>query len=84
MNVVNKTSRVLGIAFLLQFVTSFSSGVFLKPALFVTGNINESIPFFLYVPHVPFEFLVGVWTLVKGINDAPEIKLQLASTPAGD
>jgi Domain of unknown function (DUF4386) len=43
MNTVNKTSRVLGVAFLLQFVTSFSSGVFLKQALFVPGNINESM-----------------------------------------
>jgi hypothetical protein len=43
MNTVGKTSRVLGVAFLLQFVTSFSSGVFLKPALFVTGNIHETM-----------------------------------------
>ncbi len=43
MNTVNKTSRVLGVAFLLQFVTSFSSGVFLQPALIVPGNISESM-----------------------------------------
>jgi hypothetical protein len=43
MNPVNKTSRVLGVAFLLQFVTSFSSGVFLQPTLIVPGNISESM-----------------------------------------
>ena len=43
MNTANRTSRVLGIAFLLQFVTSFSSGVFLKPALITPGNISESM-----------------------------------------
>ena len=43
MNTVNRTSRVLGIAFLLQFVTSFSNGVFLKPALIAPGGISESM-----------------------------------------
>jgi hypothetical protein len=43
MNTGNKTSRVLGIAFLLQFFTSFSSGVFLRPLWDVPGNIHESI-----------------------------------------
>ena len=43
MNSVNRTSRVLGIAFLLQFVTSFSNGVFLKSALIVPGSISESM-----------------------------------------
>ena len=43
MNTVNKNSRVLGVAFLLQFVTSFSSGVFLQPALMVPGNISEGM-----------------------------------------
>jgi len=41
MSTVNKTSRVLGVAFLLQFFTSFSSGVFLKPALIAPGSISE-------------------------------------------
>jgi hypothetical protein len=43
MNTVNKTSRVLGIAFLFQFVTSFSSGAFLNPVWSVPGNINETM-----------------------------------------
>jgi hypothetical protein len=43
MNTVNKTSRVLGVAFLLQFVTSLFSGTFLRQALIVPGNISESM-----------------------------------------
>ena len=43
MNTINKTPRVLGIAFLLQFVTSFSSSVFLKSAWFVPGNMNDTL-----------------------------------------
>lgn len=43
MDTANKTSRVLGIAFLLQFITSFSSGVFLKQAWLVPGNLRETM-----------------------------------------
>lgn len=43
MNSVNKTSRVLGVAFLLQFVTSFTSSAILKQAWFVPGNIGETM-----------------------------------------
>jgi hypothetical protein len=39
----NKTSRILGLAFLLQFITSFSSGVFLKAAWFVPENMSETM-----------------------------------------
>ncbi len=39
----NKISRVLGIAFLLQFITSFSSSVFIKPLWLVPGNISETM-----------------------------------------
>lgn len=38
-----KTSRVLGLAFLLQFVTSFSSGAFLRPAWSVDGDIRATL-----------------------------------------
>ena len=41
MNTVNKTSRVLGVAFLIQFITSFTNGAFLKQALFVPGDTRE-------------------------------------------
>ena len=43
MNTVNKTCRILGFAFLFQFVTSFSSGVFLNSAWAVPGNISETM-----------------------------------------
>ena len=39
----NKTSKVLGIAFLLQFITSFTSSAILKQAWFVPGNISETM-----------------------------------------
>ena len=31
------------------------------------------VPFFVYFPYVPFEFVIGVWILVKGIK-IPEMK----------
>jgi hypothetical protein len=43
MNSINKTSRILGFAFLFQFVTSFTSGAFLKSAWFVSGNMSETL-----------------------------------------
>jgi len=43
MNSVNNTSRVLGVAFLLQAITSLISGMILKLALIVPGNITESM-----------------------------------------
>ena len=39
MNTKNKISRILGIAFLLQFITSFSSGVFIQPLWLVPDDI---------------------------------------------
>lgn len=38
-----KTSRVLGAAFLLQFLTSFSSGIFIEPMWLVPDNISETM-----------------------------------------
>jgi hypothetical protein len=43
MNTVNRTSRILGVAFLLQFVTSVSSGLFLQPVWLVPDNISQSM-----------------------------------------
>jgi hypothetical protein len=43
MSIVSRTSRVLGVAFLLQFVTSLISGLILKQAWFVPGNISETM-----------------------------------------
>jgi hypothetical protein len=32
-------------------------------------------PFMIYLPYVPFEFVIGIWILVKGIPERTEIKL---------
>jgi hypothetical protein len=39
----NKTTTVLGFAFLFQFVTSLSSGVFLKSVWFVSGDMGKTM-----------------------------------------
>lgn len=43
MNTVNRTSRILGVAFLLQAITSLVSGLIMKLALTVPGNISETM-----------------------------------------
>jgi hypothetical protein len=43
MNTVSRTSRILGVAFLLQATTSLASGLIMKLALIVPGSIRESM-----------------------------------------
>jgi hypothetical protein len=43
MNTYHKTSRALGVAFLFQFITSFSSGIFIEPLWLVPDNISETM-----------------------------------------
>jgi hypothetical protein len=43
MNPSQKTSRLLGFAFLFQFVTSFTSGVFLRPLWLVDGDMAQTL-----------------------------------------
>jgi hypothetical protein len=43
MNMADKTSRILGIAFLLQAVTSLASGMILKLGLIVPGDVGQSM-----------------------------------------
>ncbi len=43
MNKANNTSRILGAAFLLQFVTSLGSAMLLRQAWWVPGDINASM-----------------------------------------
>ena len=38
-----KTTRILGIAFILQFITSFSNGIFIKPLWFVPDNMEQTL-----------------------------------------
>ncbi len=40
----------------------------------LSALFGYKLPFTVYLPYVPFEFAVGVWILVKGIKDTPEIK----------
>jgi hypothetical protein len=43
------------------------------PCLFGTLFLvfGLQVPFFIYLPYAPFEFVIGVWFLVKGIKDGP-------------
>lgn len=43
MNTTNKVSRVLGLAFLLQFITSVSSGSVIRPLWLVADNIRATM-----------------------------------------
>jgi hypothetical protein len=43
MNTINNTSKILGVAFLLQAITSLVSGLIMKLALTVPGNISETM-----------------------------------------
>ena len=43
MNSVNKTSRVLGVAFLIQCLVPMVSGLILNRVLIVPGNIGETM-----------------------------------------
>jgi hypothetical protein len=43
MNTINKVSRVLGVAFLLQFITSVSSGSFIRPLWLVPDDIGATM-----------------------------------------
>ena len=43
MNANRKTCRILGVAFLFQFITSFSSGIFLKSAWFVPEDMSATM-----------------------------------------
>lgn len=38
-----RNATLLGVAFLLQFATSFASGVFVQPLLIVTGDIDQTM-----------------------------------------
>src|SRR4030042_4243039 len=57
MNTINKTSRILGCAFLFQLVTSISSGMFLKSAWFVAGDMSKTM---LKIANNPLLFRAGM------------------------
>jgi hypothetical protein len=60
-------SRVLS---LWGLITVFPCLVATLSALF-----GYQVPFFVYLPYAPFEFVIGVWILVKGIK-IPEMKFE--------
>jgi hypothetical protein len=35
----------------------------------LSAIFGYQVPFFVYLPYAPFEFVIGVWILVKGIKD---------------
>jgi hypothetical protein len=39
----------------------------------LSAIFGYQVPFFVYLPYAPFEFVIGVWILVKGIK-IPELK----------
>ncbi len=51
------------------------------PILFGTllAILGYEIPFIFYVPYVPFELVIGLWILVKGISPQQENNLALQS-----
>ena len=38
----------------------------------LTQIFGYTIPFIFYFPYVPFEFVIGVWILVRGVKDGSE------------
>jgi len=49
----------------------------------LTNIFGYELPFILYVPYVPFELVIGIWILVKGVNDAPDMNQELAVKQLG-
>jgi hypothetical protein len=41
------------------------------PAGILTAMFNYDLPFVVFLPYFPFEFVIGVWILIKGI---PEVR----------
>ena len=54
---IKKTSRILGFAFLFQFVTSISNGIILKSAWFVEGDMSKTM---LKIANDPLLFRGGI------------------------
>jgi hypothetical protein len=34
----------------------------------VAAIFGYELPFIIYLPYVPFEFVIGVWILIKGVS----------------
>jgi hypothetical protein len=46
----------------------------------LTQIFDHSIPFIFYIPYVPFELVMAVWILVKGVKVGSETKMALVPT----
>jgi hypothetical protein len=42
---------------------------FIGELLTIFGN---DVPIYVFLPILPFELIIGVWLIVKGISDVPE------------
>ncbi len=38
--------------------------------------LGIAAPFYLYVPYIPFEFVIGLWILIAGIKVSPDTHLE--------
>ncbi len=65
---LDKSRIVPRVLSLWGLITVFPCLVATLSALF-----GYEVPFFVYLPYAPFEFVIGVWILVKGIK-IPEMK----------
>jgi hypothetical protein len=45
----------------------------------LTQIFGYTIPFIFYLPYVPFEFVIGVWILVRGVKDDSQRAIPLQS-----
>jgi hypothetical protein len=72
MDQLTRSSRMLGIAFLFQFMTSFSSGVFLSKAWNVDGNMSETMlkianNAFLFRANILVDMLTALGVIFLGV-----------------
>jgi hypothetical protein len=44
--------------------------------------LGNNVPFAVFAPYVPFEFVIGVWILIKGVKVDTETNQQLAYADA--
>ena len=50
--------------------------VLVATVLVIAGH---KVPFLVYVPYVPFEWVVGAWILIAGLKVTAEVKLEPAN-----
>ncbi len=48
----------------------------------LSAIFGQALPFFVYIPYAPFEFVIAIWILVKGIRDNSETKVHMVHANA--